>query len=159
QITQEIGEAVQQAQQVAGSFGTVADSMHADTAKINAGVTEVAQSLSATNALLQRSQNTLYDVAQKSSDALSVFNDSIVHQTRTLHGLQQTCATTAGHMAEADERMQVLKTGFQTVLSEIMERLNGGLLSLGQHILSVKDEAQTAADVVARSGDVVTNQN
>ncbi|NDE89853.1 MAG: hypothetical protein EB059_01740 [Alphaproteobacteria bacterium] len=159
QIAQDISTAVNHAQDVGAHFSTIANGMRHDTAKINAGVSEVSQSLSATNTLLQRSQSALYDVAQKSSDALSVFNDSIVHQTRTLTGLQQTFVATTTHMAEADERMNVLKNGIQNVLGEIMDRLNGGLVTLGQHIVNVKQEAQSAADVVSASGETVANQN
>lgn len=158
-MTQDIVAAATQAQEVGASFNTVANAMRSDSAKISAGVSEVAQSLSTTNTLLQRSQSALYDVAQKSSDALNVFNDSIMHQTRNLSGLQQSFVQTADHMAAADERMTVLKHGFQNVLTEIMDRLNGGLVNLGQQIVSVKQEAQSAAEIVTASGNEVANQN
>ncbi len=159
QMAEDILAAAQQAKDVGSQFGVVANSMRSDSAKITAGVSEVAQSLSTTNTLLQRSQSALYDVAQKSSDALNVFNDSIMHQTRNLTALQQSFVQTADHMATADERMTVLKHGFQNVLSEIMERLNGGLVNLGQQIVSVKQEAQHAAEIVSSSGQEVANQN
>ncbi len=159
QMADDILSAAQQARDVGAQFGTVANGMRSDSAKITAGVSEVAQSLSTTNTLLQRSQSALYDVAQKSSDALNVFNDSIMHQTRNLTTLQQSFVQTADHMANADERMTVLKAGFQNVLSEIMDRLNGGLINLGQQIVSVKQEAQQAADIVSISGQEVANQN
>lgn len=158
-MAQDIVAAASQAQQVGASFNTVANSMRSDSAKISAGVSEVAQSLSTTNTLLQRSQSALYDVAQKSSDALNVFNDSIMHQSRNLASLQQSFVQTADHMSAADERMTVLKHGFQNVLAEIMERLNGGLVNLGQQIVSVKQEAESAAHIVATSGQEVANQN
>ena len=159
QMADDILAAAQQAKDVGAQFGVVANGMRSDSAKITAGVSEVAQSLSTTNTLLQRSQSALYDVAQKSSDALNVFNDSIMHQTRNLTALQQSFVETADHMATADERMTVLKHGFQNVLSEIMERLNGGLVNLGQQIVSVKQEAQQAAEIVTVSGQEVANQN
>ncbi|MBY0428963.1 MAG: hypothetical protein K2Q32_07065, partial [Alphaproteobacteria bacterium] len=115
QMAEDILSAAQQAKEVGSQFGVVANGMRSDSAKITAGVSEVAQSLSTTNTLLQRSQSALYDVAQKSSDALNVFNDSIMHQTRNLTALQQSFVQTADHMATADERMTVLKHGFQNV--------------------------------------------
>ncbi|MDX1922619.1 MAG: hypothetical protein SFW65_05790 [Alphaproteobacteria bacterium] len=158
-MVQDIVAAATQAQEVGASFNTVANSMRSDSAKISAGVSEVAQSLSTTNTLLQRSQSALYDVAQKSSDALNVFNDSIMHQSRNLASLQQSFVQTADHMSAADERMTVLKHGFQNVLAEIMERLNGGLVNLGQQIVNVKQEAESAAHIVTTSGQEVANQN
>ncbi len=137
ELTQHLAGASADVLRTTQEFGRMNQAISHDAQNINATMT-------ATNSLLQRSQATLFDVAQKSGDALGLFNQTVERQAESLQMLQSQFAETASNMAETDQRMNALKSGFQHVMSDLMQQLNTGMLGLGQQILDVRREATGA---------------
>jgi chromosome segregation ATPase len=158
-MTREMEGALLQAESTGRNFNKMADALRGDANKIATSVGEAGQNLAATHSLLQRSQNTLFEVAQKSNDALTIFNDSLTQQTKNLTALQQNVTQAATQLGETDGRLHALKDGFQNVLAELMQRLNDGMLTLGQQVLSVRNDSQNTAREVTRSAQEVAEQN
>lgn len=157
-LTGNMDQASSTAEEVSQNFNRMADGIARDSVRIVETAAEVNSSLAATNGLIQTSQASLYDVAQKSSEALGVFSDAMHQQQRNLETMQANFIATAETMSATDERMAVLKTGFQSVLTDLMQQLDTGLNSLGHQILNVREETRATVESVEMGADAMAHQ-
>jgi chromosome segregation ATPase len=158
-MTREMQRSISEAENTSRSFGMVAEGIRAEAGRISTTVAEAGQNMAATHNLLQRSQGSLTDVAQKSGEAINTFNENLSQQARSLAALQQSVSATTGQMAEADQRLVAIKNGFTSVLEDLNQRLNKSMMDLGQNILQMRSESEEAARDVTRHGQDITAQH
>lgn len=139
QLTHSMERTLEEAGDVTGAFKGASESMQVETRKIAASVQEAGQQLAATQTMLQKSQNTLFDVAQKSTEALTLFGSNLDAQGQNMAGLQAT------------------QGAYQKALDDLLAKLNAGLAGLGQQLVVVKTEAQDAAQQVAQQNGAMVH--
>lgn len=154
----EMNEATQAAENVGTSLGNVVSRVNQDANKVVQTVAEVGQNLSSTNALLQRSQSNLFDVAQKSSEALGLFNNTLEQHTQSLDALRGNYVETADQMEMTGKRIEVVNSGFQNVVGDLMNQLNGQLMQLGQQVLSVRAQTQETEVSITSASEAMEQQ-
>jgi methyl-accepting chemotaxis protein len=157
-LVNEMATATSEAEKMGAGIGRLAQSVQQDASRVVQSVADVSQNLAATNTQLQRSQSNLFDVAQKSSEALGLFTGTLEDHTRGLGDLQSTYARTAEQMEATDQRLAMLKGGFQNVLGDLLQNLNNNMMQLGQQILAVRAETEDATQSVSQGTEAMAQQ-
>lgn len=152
-LTDEMSRVVGEAQNATAQFEKASQRMREEAGGISGSVAEVTQGLAATTGLMQRSQSALYDIAQKSAETLGVFNESIAKNASTLSAIHQDFMGANDNIVAADERLALLKKGLGNAMTEMVDRVNTGLIQLGQQILKVKAEAGGAVESMSAQSD------
>lgn len=157
-LVAEMAQATEQAEKIGTGFGEVVNHVNQDANKVVQMVSEVGQNLSSTNALLQRSQSNLFEVAQKSGEALELFNDTLVKHTQGLDALQGRYAETADQMEVTGQRIESVNAGFKNVVGDLMSQLNNQLVQLGQQILDVRAQTRETEVSLVSTGEAMEQQ-
>ncbi|HVY12286.1 MAG TPA: hypothetical protein VHB73_01835, partial [Alphaproteobacteria bacterium] len=158
-VTSDVRTTLSQAESASQNFSRVTEELREQSQRTANTVAEAERNFVNAGGVLQRSQGALSEVAQKSTQVLSAFNDNLSQQAKQVGLLHDSIQSMTQNMGQADERLAVLKQGFESVLNGLTERLNQGLYSLSKQILSVRGEAEGAAQAVNQSAQELASQN
>jgi hypothetical protein len=158
-MTHEMRTAISQAEGAGEHLGQISQHIRETGQQAANDVHEAGAGLASAQEMLQRSQGVLFEVAQKSGEALALFNENLVAQTRQIASFQDNLASATQDVDSADAKLETLGKGFERVLADISQRLNDGLLGLSQQLMTVREEARGTVGTIAESAQGLGQQN